>query len=81
MQNNVDLFDMEIALEDAENLLNIFAEFCEDEGMRTCTAQEDEMLTAVCFMRRVPRFYPILKYATEIIQNQRIAVRKGGATQ
>lgn len=71
MLNEIDLMNIEVALEDVEGFLQCFVEYCEDEGLRKCDDLLDQKLAAVCFVERLPMHLPLVRHAYDVISEQR----------
>lgn len=68
----MELVDMEIELEDAQNLVLCFVEFCDDEGLLLPNdTQFDQRAKAEQFIRRVPQHLPMLRSALGILAKNR----------
>lgn len=51
--------------EKAVNILKIFSEFVEDEGLVQPSDDEDKKIGCVCFVNRLPMFFSLLEEAIE----------------
>lgn len=67
--SEIDLSEVEFKLENAENFLRCFSEFCDNEGF--CPEGRDAYVSAFCFINRMPQFLPLLRHAIELIREQR----------
>lgn len=61
------LEDFIIELEDAENLIEIFEEFADDECPHLCQLDSSEQLASVLFSRRFPTYITALRSAARQI--------------
>lgn len=80
MERKIDLSEVWFKLENAENFLICFSEFCDAEG--NCTEKgEAGRIAAVCFVNRFPQFAPLLNHAINIIHEQREVIKQAYTCQ